>query len=364
MTVGAERARIAQVGPDPEGPGGMEAVLADVLRSPLAARFRLDLIVTYRTPSPLRRLLVFARALLTLGRWCRGSGQRLVHVHTAIRGSVYRKALCVLVAKQAGRPVLLHLHAGAGDIEDFAARLGPVRRWLLRRGFRSADAVVSVSSAGADRIERDFGVSDVAVIPNAAPKVDAPPPIHGQPARLLFMGGFDNPAKGGEVLLAALAQVLEDRPDLEVVLAGSGAPPAEASTLQQRYRNVEWTGWLGAEEKADRLSRCTVFVMPSISEGMPIALLEAMTYGRAIAASAVGGIPDVVTDDVEALLVPPTDTGALVAAIARLVGDGDLRRSLGEAARERVEEFAPERVYGRYAALYEDLLARAELAAR
>lgn len=364
MTAGTERARIAQVGPDPEGPGGMEAVLADILRSPLAETYQLDLIVTYRTPSPLRRLLVFARSLSTLARWCHGPGQRLVHVHTAIRGSVYRKALCVMVAKRAKRPVVLQLHAGAGDIEDFAARLGPARRWLLRRGFQSADAVVSVSAAGADRIERDFGVEDVALIPNAAPGVGTPPPIDGQPPRLLFMGGFDNPSKGGEVLLAALARVLEDRPDLEIVLAGTGSPPAAASALQRRYPGVSWTGWLGPEAKADRLSHCTVFVMPSISEGMPIALLEAMAYGRAIVASAVGGIPDVVSDDVEALLVPPADPNALAAAVTRLVRSDELRQSLGDAARKRIEEFAPDAVYPRYAALYEDLLARSGQAVR
>jgi glycosyltransferase involved in cell wall biosynthesis len=364
MTAGTERAWIAQVGPDPEGPGGMEAVLADLLRSPLAEDYQLDLIVTYRTPRPLRRLLVFARSLLTLARWCHGPGQRVVHVHTAIRGSVYRKALCVMVAKQARRPVVLQLHAGAGDIEAFAARLGPARRRLLRRGFQSADVVVSVSSAGADRIERDFGVGDVALVPNAAPEVGTPPPIDGQPPRLLFMGGFDNPSKGGDILLAALAQVLEDRPDLEVVLAGTGSLPPDAAALQRRYPGVSWTGWLDPQAKADRLSHCTVFVMPSISEGMPIALLEAMAYGRAIVASAVGGIPDVVTGDVEALLVPPARPDALAAAIIRLVRTDDLRRSLGAAARKRVEEFAPDAIYPRYAALYEDLLARSGQAIR
>lgn len=357
MTPPADRPRIAQVGPDPTGPGGMEAMLGQLLASPLSERFRFDLIVSYRTPHRLWRLLVFARALLALVLWCRRQrGPCLVHVHTAVRGSIYRKALCVLVAKAAGCRVLLQLHAGPGDIETFAAGIGPMRRRLLEKALRSADRVVSVSSAGAEQIRRDFGVAEVIVIPNAAPQPrDArEEPARGRDSTLLYMGGFDNPAKGGDVLCRAMPDVLERCPDLSAVLAGSGSLPSAASLWPDE--RIEWRGWLAPEPKALELARCRVFVMPSISEGMPIALLEAMGYGCAIVASSVGAIPDVVRDRVDALLVPPGDPAALCSAIVEVATDDVLRRSLGEAARDRVQEYAPERIYERYASIYEQTL--------
>ena len=86
-----DRSRGASPGPI----GGMEAVLRDLLASPLRTRYRLHLIASYRTHRPIRRMVDFVRAMGALARFCRGDGPRLVHIHSAVRGSIYRKSLCV-----------------------------------------------------------------------------------------------------------------------------------------------------------------------------------------------------------------------------------------------------------------------------
>jgi glycosyltransferase involved in cell wall biosynthesis len=358
----SRRAEVAHVGPDPNRIGGMEAVLRDVLASPLSTRYRLYLITSYRSHRPLHRILTFAKALGTLARWCRGDGERLVHIHTAVRGSIYRKSLCVLVAALAGRPVVLQLHAGAGDIDAFAARLDPVRRALFGAAMRRADVVISVSRAGARRIEENFGVEGVLVVPNPAPAVPrANGSANGNAShpQALFLGGFANPAKGGDVLLRALPEILEAHPDLRVTLAGSETPPAELTALQRRHPGLRWAGWLDQRAAREQLSQCDVFVMPSISEGMPVALLEAMAYARAIVTTPVGGIPDVVSDDAEAILVPTNDAAALSQGVLRAIADDELRGRLGRAAKTRLEEaFNREEIFDRIAAIYDELLAR------
>jgi glycosyltransferase involved in cell wall biosynthesis len=355
-------ARVVHVGPDRTRGGGMAAVMRDMLCSPLAERYTLDLIVTYRGREPVGRTLLFLRSLVQLARWCRGDGRRLVHVHTAIRGSVYRKALAVAVASAAGRPVLLQVHAGAGDIDAFAARLTPWRRRLLGAGVRRADIVVSVSSAGARRFGELFGVDDVRVVPNAAPPLPAvaaapAAAANGRPPRALYIGGFRNPAKGGAVLIEAVPALLAASPHVEVVFAGSGEPPPGLAALCESEPRVSWHGWVDGDAKHDLLSTCDVFVMPSLSEGLPVALLEAMSYGRPVVATDVGGIPDVVADGREALLVPAADPQALSDGVSRLLADAEARDRLGEAARERVRAFDRDEVYGRIASLYDDLLA-------
>ena len=361
------RPKIAHVGPDPRRIGGMEAVLRDLLASPLATRYRLYLISSYVTHRPVGRILVFAKALASLARWCRGDGPRLVHVHTAVRGSIYRKSLCVVVATLAGRRVVLQLHAGAGDIDAFAGRLDRVRRGLFGAAMRRADVVLSVSRAGADSIEENFGVEGVIVVPNAAPAVHHAPPVNGSAEtngsapHALFLGGFDNPAKGGDVLLRALPEILERCPDLHVTLAGSESPPAEVTSLQRTHPGVRWAGWLDHGTAREELSRCDVFLMPSTSEGMPVALLEAMAYERAIVATSVGGIPDVVSDDAEAILVPKDDPAALSVGVLRAVGDHELRARLGRAAKLRLDDdFNRDKIFDRIAAIYDELLARDE----
>lgn len=359
-------AKIAHVGPDPRRVGGMESVLRELLASPLASRYRLYLITSYRTHRRLRRILVFAKALGSLARWCRGDGPRLVHIHTAVRGSIYRKSLCVAVARLAGQPVVLQLHAGAGDIDAFAARLDPLRRALFGLAMRRANVVISVSRAGARRIEKNFAVQGVIVVPNPAPALNGVRPPAGSAngngngghPHALFLGGFSNPAKGGQVLLRALPEILERCPELRVTLAGSDTPPAEVTALQRRHPGVRWAGWLDHAAACRELSQCDVFLMPSTSEGMPVALLEAMVCARAIVATPVGGIPDVVSDGSEAILVPQDDPAALSVGVLRAVGDQRLRARLGHAAQLRVqEEFNRDRIYDRIASIYDELLA-------
>lgn len=354
------RAEIAHVGPDPNRIGGMEAVLRDVLTSPLSTRYRLYLITSYRSHEPIRRVLTFAKALGSLARWCRGDGRRLVHIHTAVRGSIYRKSLCVVVAALAQRPVVLQLHAGAGDIDAFAAKLDPVRRALFGAAMRRADVVLSVSRAGARRIEENFGVQGVQVVPNPAPAVPrANGHGNGSHPQALFLGGFANPAKGGDVLLRALPDILAAHPDLRVTLAGSETPPAEIAALQRRHPGLRWAGWLDQAAAREQLSQCDVFVMPSVSEGMPVALLEAMAYARAIVTTPVGGIPDVVSDDAEAILVPTNDAKALSEGVLRAIADEELRARLGRAAQARLEQaFNREEIFDRIAAIYDELLAK------
>jgi glycosyltransferase involved in cell wall biosynthesis len=342
----------------------MEAVLRDLLDSPLAASYRLDLITSYVSEQPAHRAVVFGRALGALARWCRGDGPRLVHIHTAVRGSLYRKSLCVLVAKLAGRPVVLQLHAGAGDIDAFAARLDPVRRAFFGAAIRRADVVLSVSRAGARRIEDNFGARDVIVVPNPAPALNGIRPAavsaggNGHQPQALFLGGFANPAKGGQVLLRALPDILARHPDLRVTIAGSERPPEEVTALQRRHPGVQWAGWLDHDAARAQLAQCDVFVMPSVSEGLPMALLEAMAYARPIVATTVGGIPDVVSDDAEAILVPANDSQALSQGVLRAIGDSALRVRLGRAAQQRVEQdFNRDRIYERLAAIYDELLA-------
>jgi glycosyltransferase involved in cell wall biosynthesis len=106
-----------------------------------------------------------------------------------------------------------------------------------------------------------------------------------------------------------------------------------------------------------------VFVHPSLRDGMPNALLEAMACGRPVAASTAGGIPDVVRDGRDGLLVPPGDARALGRAILRLLEDRRMARALARSGRERVaRDFSPRREAESYQSLYRRLRAAARTA--
>jgi len=336
----------------------MAAVLRGLLESPLATRFELEVDSTYRGPARLDGIVVFAAALVRLAVWSlRGRG-RIVHIHATVRGSSYRKAICVILAKVLRRRVVLQMHSGAGDIAAFAGGRGRIDLMALRRAFGLADRVLAVSAASAAALSRAYALEDIVVVPNPAPPVvalerSATEP--DDPIEAVFLGGFANPAKGGDVMLASAAIASARDPRLRLILAGPGELPAAGAELVARGR-VEWAGWLDARRKDEVLRRSRIFVMSSRSEGLPMALLEAMSYGLAIVATDVGGISEVAGSGEEALLVPGEDPEALATALCALAEDADLRGRLAAAATEKAAGLSGGVVAESIAAVYESLL--------
>lgn len=354
-----QRLAVAHLGPGHDGPGGMPAALRGLLASPLAERHDLIAIATHRPGGTAAWTVAFARALVAFVRWSLAAPAGLAHVHMTVRGSMYRKAVVVAVAALLRRPVVLHVHAGAVELTTFHAGLGPVRRramgWMLRRSAR----VLAVSGASGQVLEARYGAPAVEVVPNAiAPVIAGGERAHASPTpTILYLGGFANPVKGGAVLVAALPALWRACPEAVAELGGPGDPPADLLARE----GVRWLGWLDEKAKRAALERADVFVLPSTSEGLPVALLEAMAHGKAVVASRVGGVPEIVEDGREGLVVEPGDPARLASAVARLLEKPELARTLGAAARARAAQLSPERVADRLDALYREVIADARL---
>jgi glycosyltransferase involved in cell wall biosynthesis len=347
------RPRVLHVAP--EAPGGMTAVRRDLLASSLADRYRFDVVNTHRGTGALRRLVVYSLGLLRVAWWClRGRG-RIVHVHSTVRGSMYRKALVVPLAKALRRRVILHVHSGPGDVASFRKRVGRGGAAALRVCLGRADRVLSVSAASAAQLADAFALPNIEVLPNPAPPVSPSAAVARDDLLAIFLGGFENPVKGGGEILATLELI--EPGALPTVLAGPGELLEAGRHLIGARPEVQWRGWLAGEERERVMGEATIFVLSSSSEGLPIALLEAMSLGMAIVATEVGGVPDVVADGAEALLVSPEDPAALAAALGRLIADGELRERLGRAAQARAGGMGIERFAERIDALYQELLA-------
>jgi glycosyltransferase involved in cell wall biosynthesis len=162
--------------------------------------------------------------------------------------------------------------------------------------------------------------------------------------------------KGHAVLIQALGRLQRARPDhaWRCAIAGRGDEEENLRALAGRESLTDRVHFLGyRSDVADILAAADLFVMPSYSEGLPLALLEAMFAGRAVVASDVGGIPELIRDREEGLLVPPGDAESLGRALEELFCDSDLRHSLGMAARQRAEaRYTIEAMTDAYETLY------------
>lgn len=173
---------------------------------------------------------------------------------------------------------------------------------------------------------------------------------------LLLAAGALVPRKGLDVLLEALPRLSAN---VRLCIAGEG-PEREALEARAAANPVEGrVRLLGRrEDLPDLLAACDLFVMPSRAEGLGIAALEAMAAGRAVVASRVGGLGELVLDGVTGKLVPPDDVDALSAALSELCADRGLRARYGEAGPGRVADgFQAEQMVQSYEQLYREVLA-------
>jgi glycosyltransferase involved in cell wall biosynthesis len=238
------------------------------------------------------------------------------------------------------------------------------RRAALRWAFRNSRAALAVSEHTRRAMEQRLGLRPGAmgVVYNGIPV----PLGRREPVRrelrladdelLVLAVGSLRPNKGHRVLLQALAGLPagEGGARWRLAIAGQGEEAEPLASEARRLGLADRLHLLGQrDDVADVHAAADVFAMPSYSEGLPLALLEAMFAGSAIVASGVGGIPEAVTDQVEGLLTPPGDPQGLRGALARVLVDRALRRQLGDAAKRRaLAEFRIERMADRYEALY------------
>jgi glycosyltransferase involved in cell wall biosynthesis len=164
--------------------------------------------------------------------------------------------------------------------------------------------------------------------------------------------------KNQRILIDALSQ-LKDY-DIFLVMSGDGPLRDELTSYSLKIgvnSKIRFTGW--RNDVADILNALDVFVLPSLSEGFPISLLEAMSIGLPCIATGVGGIGEIVEDGVTGLLIPPRSLDGLISALKRIIIDEKFRRELGSSARKYVSKYCNPSVYiKRVINLYVDSIAR------
>lgn len=236
------------------------------------------------------------------------------------------------------------------------------RRWLTNRmvaGRRKR--IVAVSAASRDHLCQAMGWDKgrVQVLHNGVDMTRFTPPRlprKGESNESLIIGTVSRLAsgKGLQFLVAALAMFDESqRQRVQLRIAGEGSYRAELEQQVAELGLDSIVSFVGHVDAAAFYRTLDVFVLPSLTEGLPLCVLEAMASGCPTITTAVGGIPEIITDGVHGLLVPPRDIAALKYAVERLVDRAALRDQLSQRGRERiVEHFALSRVTADITKLY------------
>jgi glycosyltransferase involved in cell wall biosynthesis len=337
--------------------GGMRAVVEGYRRDGLFSAQAIELVTTHAEGSVLYRLRLALIALVQVFLALTQGNVGLLHIHMAMRGSFWRKSIFAALARRFGVPVLLHLHGS--EFELFYAQQGRWRQRLICRRLALASGVVVLSDSWARFVRTLAPTARVTVLPNYVPM---PPAISrmgglGKPVSFLFLGLLGH-RKGVFDLLPAFAQVLASCPGARLVLGGNGEveqarQQAEALGIAQ---HVHFAGWVDGDTKTRLLAEADVFVLPSHNEGLPVAILEAMAVALPVLSTRVGGIPELVREGQDGLLVNAGDQQALAAAMVTLALDDAGRSRMGAAGAARVHaSYSDAVILPKLVALYDQL---------
>lgn len=240
-----------------------------------------------------------------------------------------------------------HLHVIGMSHESFDATLGSSRWERVNRYYRDLDLMLVLTARDAERFELE-GFNNVGVMHNSLSFY--PERTSDLSAPVVVAAGRYAPEKGYDRLIDAFARIAPDHPEWVLKIFGHGP-------LQPKLEKQAASHGLGerillpglAEDIEAELRASSLLALSSIHEGLPMALAEAMACGvPCVAFDCAPGVREIITDGVDGIVVPPRDVGLLAEGLSRLMGDPDLRRRFGAAARDNVRRFAPDAVLAQW----------------
>lgn len=332
-----QRKKILMIGPSLASQGGMATIEKNIVESLKNADLDVRFVPTYVEGSKLRKLVVALRALLkfesTLG------SADIVHVHSASRGSFWRKSVFMDAAFKRGVPVILHIHSGE-FLVWYEEECDDVQKRKIRKRFERASRVVLLSEEWREAFvgKGICAPGKVAVLHNA---VDVPSRVSDVRVNrdVLFLGRLGS-RKSPDVLLRAAETVLSSHPEVRFRFGGDGDIAHYAALAAELgiSGNCEFLGWTTGADKEEAIRKSRIYCLPSKHEGMPMSVLEAMSYGLVTISTPVGGVPQVIKDGVNGYLMPIDDSEYLAERINALLDDSDLAERIGREGRKMIQE--------------------------
>jgi glycosyltransferase involved in cell wall biosynthesis len=336
--------KILSVGPDYHNHrGGVGAVIA--VYSQYYEIF--NFIATYKVGSVFYKTMVFFLSTFKLVYVLLFNRKiKIIHIHGASYGSFYRKFIVFFIGKYIfGKKVIYHIHGGGFPV--FYGKSGPFSKRLIKTFIAKADIVICLSQSWNDYFKSNFKTKRLVILSNV---IDYPEKSveHTKSTIMTFLFfGLVCKEKGIFDLVEVIGKNKDKyRNRIKLKIGGNGEIQylKELINKHQIEDIVEFIGWVVSEEKKKVLNGADVFILPSYNEGVPISILEAMSYGKPIIATNVGGIPEIVIMNKNGLLIDPGKPDQIEKAIDTLLENPELVKELGENSEKMIQKNLPHSV--------------------
>ena len=280
----------------------------------------------------------------------------IVHIHGAANASFYRCKLFIQLVKIFKKKVILHEHAA--DFVDFYNKATNKEKIVDAINICERLIVLSESwkiffcSIGVER-QKIYVLNNI-----VSPPIIQFPKREDNKVHLLFMGEISK-RKGAFDLLLTLSENRDYFKDkLSVRLGGNEVDGDIRAFIKQHELSsfVSYEGWISGQKKVDCLNWEDIYILPSYNEGLPVAILEAMSYSHPVISTPVGGIPEVVYSGVNGMLIEPGNLQGMRDALKVFIERPDLISCYGKESFRLVQPYFPENVFKQLTTIYHSLL--------
>lgn len=254
-----------------------------------------DVLYTYPEHKTVSRITFYLKALYKLILKLRfAAAIDIVHIHTASNGSFYRKSIVLLIAKLHGKKTVMHVHGG-GFKEFYNNSI--FKKILIKPILKTADRVICLSDVWHEYFSNHLQLKNTIVLPNpiSLPRIRAKE-FESSRIELIFFGAVVA-SKGIFDLVHYLTSnrhFIEGKIILHICGEGEVERLKSIVSSQQLENKVFIHGWTSGSMKDSLLQHADIFILPSYAEGLPMSILEAMSFGKPIIATKVGGVPSLV----------------------------------------------------------------------
>lgn len=314
-------------------------------------------IPTWKNTNKLNKLLFFlCHYVELLFLLCFDRRIKIVHIHAAANASFIRAMCFARAAKFFGKKLIIHEHAA--DFEQFYDN-SKRKDWIIR-SINQADKFICLSpswrdyyiSKGVDK-NKVILLNNIVIPPDNLIKRKIEYPI-----RLLFLGWLGKRKGIWDLLKVITDHKKELKGKLILRFGGNDFEEEIKSYISENEIGdiVKFEGWVSGEKKEECLAWSDVFILPSYNEGLPISILEAMAYGMPVISTPIGGIPEVVKDGKNGIIVEPGNEEQIWNAIKFFIDNPDKINVYGKNSLEIVKPYTPDYVLTHLKKIYEELL--------
>lgn len=316
----------------------------------------LQYIPSWRDKNPAIKLYYAIKAyLIVLCKLSFNQKIKIVHIHTAADSSFKRKSIFVSLAKAFNKKIILHIHGSR--FKDFYDESS--NKKVIINNLQKADKLVVLSQSWKEWFF-DIGINseNIIVLNNIVDYPKIKEVNRENKVKLLFLGEI-GVRKGVFDIIETIAKN-RDSFKAEIILKIGGNK--ETEKLIQKINEydltdfVKFEGWVSGDKKINLLNWADIFILPSFNEGLPIAILEAMSYGKSIISSPVGGIAEIVHSGINGILVEPGNKNEIFEAINFFINNKNKIETFGNQSKKIVDPFYPKSVLNSLLSIYNDLL--------